>query len=271
MSPTTPAAIPTSAPLVIATIANNVGTITLNNSTRRNALSEVLLDQVISALDDFKAKEVRVVILRAFEGATVWSAGHDIKELPQTNEDPLGYSDPLERTLRAIRAFPAPVIAMIHGSVWGGAFDLVASCDIVIADETCSFAITPANLGLPYNTTGLMHFLGRLPVNLVKELFFTAAPIKGDDAYKWGVVNHLVPSAELEEFTNTFAVKITQKAPLAIAVAKEQLRILTDYQPVAAQIVEQIQDMRRRVYESKDYIEGIEAFLQKRPAVFTGK
>lgn len=216
------ASIGSSAPEVLVTsaITDKVGTITLNNSSRRNALSEALLDQVIAALDDFKTKDVRAVILRAFEGATVWSAGHDIKELPQTNEDPLGYSDPLERVLRAVRTFPAPVIAMVHGSVWGGAFDLVSSCDMIIADETCSFAITPANLGLPYNTTGLIHFLGRLPLNLVKEMFFTAEAIKGEDAYKWGIVNHLVPSAELETFTTEFATKITHKAPLAIAVAK---------------------------------------------------
>ena len=184
---------------------------------------------------------------------------------------PAGDVTALERALRAIRSFPAPVIAMVHGSVWGGAFDLVASCDMIIADETCSFAITPANLGLPYNTTGLIHFLGRLPVNLVKEMFFTAAPIKGEDALRWGIVNHLVASAELVEFTMAFAKKITLKAPLAIAVAKEQLRVLADYQPIAAQVFERLQDMRRMVYESKDYIEGVQSFLEKRPAVFTGE
>ena len=258
-------------PLVSTDLTDRVGIITLNNATRRNALSEELLDQVIAALADFKTKGARVVVLRAFEGATVWSAGHDIKQLPQGSEDPLGYSDPLERALRAIRSFPAPVIAMVHGSVWGGAFDLVASCDMIIADETCSFAITPANLGLPYNTTGLIHFLGRLPVNLVKEMFFTAAPIKGEDALRWGIVNHLVASAELVEFTMAFAKKITLKAPLAIAVAKEQLRVLADYQPIAAQVFERLQDMRRMVYERKDYIEGVQSFLETRPAVFTGE
>ncbi len=257
--------------LVVTDLTDHVGTIILNNATRRNALSETLLDQIIAALADFKTKGARVIVLRAFEGASVWSAGHDIKELPQGKEDPLGYSDPLERALRAIRSFPAPVIAMVHGSVWGGAFDLVASCDMIIADETCSFAITPANLGLPYNTTGLIHFLGRLPINLVKEMFFTAAPIKGDDALRWGIVNHLVSSAELVEFTMTFAKKITLKAPLAIAVVKEQLRVLADYQPIAAQVFERLQDMRREVYESKDYIEGVQSFLEKRPAVFTGE
>ena len=87
--------------LVTAELVNQIGTITLNNASRRNALSEALLDQVIAALTDFKAKKARVVILRAFKGATVWSAGHDIKELPQDREDPLGYSDPLERAFQA--------------------------------------------------------------------------------------------------------------------------------------------------------------------------
>ena len=87
--------------------------------------------------------------------------------------------------LRAIRVFPAPIVAMVHGSVWGGAFDLVLSCDLVVADETASFAITPANLGLPYNTTGLLHFLGRLPINLIKEMFFTAEPVDAQKAKEW--------------------------------------------------------------------------------------
>ena len=77
-----------------------------------------------------------------------------------------------------MRTFPAPIIAMVHGSVWGGAFDLVLSCDVVIADETATFAITPANLGLPYNTTGLLHFLGAAADQPHQgALLFAAAPV----------------------------------------------------------------------------------------------
>jgi methylmalonyl-CoA decarboxylase len=94
---------------------------------------------------------------------------------------------------------------MVHGSVWGGAFDMVLSCDIVIADETASFAITPVNLGLPYNTTGLLHFIGRLRLNVVKELFFTAAPADAKKALEWGVINHLAPSAQLEALAHRSA------------------------------------------------------------------
>jgi methylmalonyl-CoA decarboxylase len=129
---------------------------------------------------------------------------------------------------------------MVHGSVWGGAFDLVLSCDLVFADETATFAITPVNLGLPSNTTGLSHFMGRLRLNVVTELFFTAAPVKADVALEWGIINHLLPALELESQTMAVAREMATKAPLAMAVLKEQMRVLCDYQPIAAQTFERI-------------------------------
>ncbi len=247
-----------------------VGVIALDSQRTRNALSAQTANGIVAALESLRAEGVRAVVLRAAAGLRVWSAGHDIDELPRGRRDPLGYNDPLEQLLRAIRTFPFPVIAMVHGSVWGGAFDLVLSCDLIVADETATFAITPANLGLPYNTTGLLHFLGRLPVNLIKEMFFTAAPVDAQKARDWLVVNHLVGSAELEEFTLGLAATMASKSPMAIAVIKEQLRVLMDYQPIAAQVYERIQGLRREAYDSSDYLEGLKAFSEKRPPIFRG-
>ncbi len=251
-------------------VLGQVGVITLDDERRRNALSAQMANGIVAALDGLRAKGVRVVVLRAAAGLHVWSAGQDIDELPGGRRDPMTYSDPLEQLLRAVRTFPAPVLAMVHGSVWGGAFDLVLSCDVLIADETATFAITPANLGLPYNTTGLLHFLGRLPINLTKEMFFTATPIDAQKAKEWLVLNHLVGSAELESVTLDLAATMASKSPLAIAVIKEQLRVLTDFQPIAAQVYERIQGLRREVYDSSDYLEGLEAFAEKRKPTFEG-
>lgn len=259
-----------SAALVTCEIENHVGILTLDNPSKCNALSRELMDGVLTAFDTFRAEAVRAVIIRAAPGMRVWSAGHDIRELPRGHEDPLSYRDPLERVLRAIRTYPGAVIAMVQGAVWGGAFDLVLSCDMIIADESSSFAITPANLSIPYNTTGLLHFLHRVPVNLIKEMFFSAQPLAADAAERWGIINRLVPAMEIEAHTLALAELIASKAPLAIAVVKEQLRVLTDDQPVPAQVFERIQDMRRQVFESTDYEEGITAFLEKRKPVFRG-
>ncbi|MGZ6791206.1 MAG: methylmalonyl-CoA decarboxylase [Mycobacteriaceae bacterium] len=251
-------------------VLGQVGVITLDDERRRNVLSARMVSGVVAALEGLRAEGVRAVVLRAAAGMHVWSAGHDIDELPRGRRDPLSYNDPLEELLRAIRTLPAPVLAMVHGSVWGGAFDLALSCDVLIADETATFAMTAVNLGLPYNTAGLLHFLGRLPVNLTKEMFFTATPIDAQKAKEWLVLNHLVGSAELEGFTLDLAATMASKSPLAIAVIKEQLRVLTDYQPVAALVYERIQGLRREVYDSSDYLEGLEAFAEKRKPIFKG-
>ena len=256
--------------LILTQMAEAVGTITFNQPAKRNALSRALVEEMISVLAEFQTAEARVVVIRAAADAKVWSAGHDVNELPQ-GQDPLSYSDALERLLRAVAAFPRPVVAMVHGSVWGGATDLVLSCDLVIGDETSSFAITPANLGLAYNTVGLLHFLRRLPLNFVKEMFFTAAAVNAEDACKWGILNHLVPTADLERFTYDLARLMSSKAPLVLASVKEQLRLLAQAAPLTPEVFERIQELRQQVHQSDDYGEGIRAFHEKRKPVFTGK
>jgi methylmalonyl-CoA decarboxylase len=256
--------------VVLTGVTGQVGIITLEDRPKHNAIGAQMATGVIAALGSLRARQVRAIVLRAAPGMEVWSAGHDIDELPPGRRDPLGYNDPLEELIRAVRTFPAPVVAMVHGTVWGGALDLVLSCDLAVADETAMFAMTPANLGLPYNLTGLLHFQGRLPINVIKEMFFTAAPIDARKAKEWLLINHLVPWDRLESFTVELAATMATKSPLAIAVIKEQLRVMSDYQPIAAQVYERVQGLRQEAYDSSDYLEGLNAFAQKRQPIFRG-
>ena len=135
--------------LVQTRVDGHVGTLIMNRTAKLNALSDALTEAMFDALEEFRARQVRAVILRAPPGVKVWSAGHDVSELPHTRRDPLAWSDPLRRIIRQIGEFPAPVIAQIQGSVWGGGCELALACDITVATPGVTFAITPAKLGIP--------------------------------------------------------------------------------------------------------------------------
>lgn len=248
-----------------------VGTITLNNNAKRNVLSEALVDQVIEALAEFTRQEVRCAVLRSTPGAKVWSAGHDVSELPEGGKDPLGWRDPLRHLIREIENFPAPVIAMVEGSVWGGACETVLACDLVIATPEATFAATPAKLNVPYNVSGLLTFLNAAHIHIAKEMLFSAQPIPASRLERMGIINHIYEAGEIEEFTYAMAQTIAQNAPLSISVMKEQLRILAGAHSMSPQGFERIQGMRRVVYNSLDYSEGKQAFKEKRKPVFQGK
>ncbi|WP_006242194.1 methylmalonyl-CoA decarboxylase [Mycolicibacterium tusciae] len=212
--------------LIKTSLAEAIGTIAFDRDDKRNALSAELIAETISALDEFRTQDARVVVLRSATSGKVWSAGHDVAELPVADVDPLPYDDPLEQLIRAVKSFPAPVVAMVHGSVWGGACDLIMACDLVYADDTAAFAITPAKLGLPYNVGGFLNFMSRLPLNVVKEMFFSAEPITADRAERVGIVNETVPADELEDTVYRMARTITTRSSAAIAAAKESIRVL---------------------------------------------
>jgi len=256
--------------LIRKELHDQVGTIIMDNPSKRNVLSEKMIEEITNALDGFQQQKVRCVVLRATPGSQVWSAGHDVNELPDRGRDPLSWNDPLRVLIRAIQKCPAPIIALLEGGVWGGACEAAMACDILVATPEATFAITPAKLGIPYNLGGLLTLVNAVPLPVAKEMLFTAQPIPAAQAMNLGIINHVKPTDEIDAFVMGIAARIVANAPLSVSVMKEQVRLLSNAHSMSPEVFERVQGMRRIVYDSLDYQEGIDSFKQKRKPVYHG-
>jgi len=257
--------------LIIAEIKNEVGIITLNDTKHHNALSSAMISEMLAGFSKFVQNKLKAVVIRAPKGAKVWSAGHDVKELPKDGFDPLTYNDPLRKIVRTIQESPMPILAMIEGTVWGGACELAMSCDMIYAAEDTTFSITPAKIGVPYNLVGMVNFMKNISLPSLKELLFTARSISAKRAEMIGMISRAVPKEELEELIERRLEYIRNNAPLAISVMKEELKVLSESYPLNPESFEKIQAGRKLVYNSDDYKEGITAFFEKRKPNFKGQ
>jgi len=257
--------------LVEVSETDGAGTLTLNDPASRNALSSGLVKDLIQGLATLRERQVRMVVVRAPKGAKTWSSGHDVRELPTGGRDPLTYSDPMRNAIRQIQEFPAPVIALVEGGVWGGAFELVTSCDVVIAADSATFAVTPAKIGLPYDIVGVLNLMQSVSMVFIKEMLFRAQPVPAVRAMAAGVVNRVVPAEELDAALAEVAADIRRNSPLVISLLKQELRELAAARPLGAGTYERLQSIRRQIYDSEDYKEGLRAFFEKRTPRFTGR
>ena len=259
--------------LVNTEIKDRICYLEMQDANHFNCLSETMCTELIDALKFGYNNECVGIVIKAQTRRGVWSAGHDIRELPQDGSDPLAFNVPMERLLRKVQDTAIPVIACVSGTVWGGACDLCLSCDMIISSQNATFAITPAKIGIPYNASGILHFINQLGMNKAREMFFLGTPIHAEDALNVGLINRVTSLDNLDNvLEEQFLNPLRKNSVLSISAIKRQFRILSRASTViSAENFERINAYRARVFEGDDYKEGITAFLEKRPPQYKGK
>jgi enoyl-CoA hydratase/carnithine racemase len=242
--------------------------VTLNRPNRRNALSLELMLELLDCLDHIgKAEEIRAVILAA--AGKVFSSGHDLSEM--VGKDINQYRrtfDVCSDLMTKIQSIPQPVIAEVQGVATAAGCQLVATCDLAIAAEEASFATPGVRIGL-FCTTPMVALSRTIGRKRALEMLLTGDMIPAKTALEWGLINKVVPASSLQEETRALAERIAQASPVTLAIGKQAYYTQIDLdQPKAYAYAKEIMTMNSLAADAQ---EGISAFLQKRPACWTGK
>ncbi|HEX3858008.1 MAG TPA: enoyl-CoA hydratase [Pseudolabrys sp.] len=248
-----------------------VGYLAFNNPERHNAVSLDMWEAAEGFLADFRNdNNIRVVVVHG-AGGKAFVSGADISKFEKERSSQEGidrYNAAVDRANNAFYTFPKPTIAMIRGYCIGGGVGLALCCDMRICSEGSKFGVPAAKLGLGYRYDGLKKLTDLVGPSFAKEIFYTARQFTAAEAQVMGLVNRVLPDAELETYVKDYADVIAANAPLTIdsvkfivgqAVADESKRDL-----------KKCDDMVQACFASKDYTEGRKAFMEKRKPVFTG-
>jgi enoyl-CoA hydratase/carnithine racemase len=242
--------------------------VTLNRPQRRNALSLELMLELLHALDEIGGTgDVRAVILAA--AGKVFCSGHDLGQM--TDRDINAYRrifDVCSELMQKIQAIPQPVIAEVQGIATAAGCQLVATCDMAVASEEASFATPGVKIGL-FCTTPMVALTRAIGRKRALEMLLTGEMVDARSAAEWGLVNSVVPAAELCAATRRLAGKVAEASSLVVALGKQAFYTQIDLdQEKAYAYAKEVMSMNAMAADAR---EGISAFLEKRKACWSGK
>ena len=255
--------------LLLREDAEGVAVLTMNRPKARNALSRPLMAALHGALDAIDAdKSVHVVVLRG--AGPGFCAGHDLKEV---RGDPTrAFYETLfaecSALMMRIQSLRQPVIAEVHGIATAAGCQLVATCDLAVADAAAQFATPGVNIGLFCSTpmVAVSRAVGR---KAAMRMLLTGDMIDAEAALGYGLVSHVAPSGQLSETTATLARQIASKSPLTLAIGKKAFYAQAEM--TTAKAYDYASGVMTTNMLARDAEEGIDAFIEKRPPVWTGE
>lgn len=253
-------------PLLYELTSEGVALLMLKNPERRNALSSQTLFALEEKLGEIaNDPDARVVVIRS-EGP-VFSSGHDLNELVNGNaEDYTAVFEACTRVMEAIRLLPKPVIAQVQGLATAAGCQLVATCDIAVAADTAAFATPGVQIGLFCTTPGVAVARSVMPKKAM-EMLLTGQAISAQEALDFGLISRIVPPEELEEQTMELARQIASASAQTLALGKSAFyRQIEMDRPSAYQFAGKVMVDNLQIDDAK---EGISAFLEKRPPIWT--
>jgi enoyl-CoA hydratase len=256
---------------ILSATSGAIATLTFNNPERHNAMSLDMWRAATAVLEQFEQDpSVRVIVLTG-AGGKAFVSGADISKFESeraTVDAVLEYNIAVDRFGQVLGESSKPTIAMIRGYCIGGGVGIAVCCDLRIANDAARFAVPAAKLGLGYGYTNVRRIMDLVGPQFATEMLLTARLFDAADAMRMGLVNHVVPDAEIETYVLELAGVISNNAPLTLRAVKRivrELRRNPDDADVAA-----CDALVRQCFESADYREGRQAFLEKRKPVFRG-
>ena len=251
-------------------IQDGIGLLTLNRPDVMNAVNRALLAELHAILQTWRRDPAVRVIVVTGAGEKAFSAGADLKERATLQPDEVRQFLALIRdTFTLVETMPQPVIAALNGLALGGGLEFALACDIRLAAESASLGLTETALGIIPGAGGTQRLPRLIGPGRAKEMIFTARRVPAREAEAWGLVNRVVPDGDLQQAAIAIAKQMTNNAPIALAQAKLAINQGIEVDLAAGLVIE------GKAYEvcipTKDRIEALTAFREKRKPVFTGE
>jgi enoyl-CoA hydratase len=243
---------------------DHIALVTLNRPEARNAISPEVSQAMAAVLDEIESDaELRAVVVTG--RGEVFSAGADLKVVAAGNANDIargkgGFAGIVTRD------FPKPIIAAVNGPALAGGFEIVLSCDLVVAAESARFGIPEVKRGLMAAAGGLIRLPKRVPLAIALELAMTGDPIDADRALQLGLVNRVVPGERVLDEAINLANRIGENSPIAVRNSRRLVREAAELSE--AEGWTRTLELMMPVFESGDAVEGATAFAEKRQPVW---